>query len=398
MTLYRPDIDGKGQALAGDRTTTGALLISYITPWGSCDGRGFVLRGDKTTDCPKCGKAGVIVEGAEGYSWEGIPIAVDRCIVSCDCPDGSNRIIAPLGPLSSSSGGSNNTKTLPIPVITPFVAQICLTCPGGNTPKGLNYVVHLADGTTREGTTDQHGRIARITTKKATRIIRLELLPPAPSESPCCIAKGGYEPLVIDLKADQLSTDNSPYGAATKTIPLPEGEKRALTPGEIGMARIVFKDSIDYSQVKIHHGGWWLFLGFQNTAVTPNGDMYYPKSTNLYKDDFSATGRGTDKALFMHEMTHVWQYQLGYWVKWHALWVTSRGAAAYEYNLKNGGILSEYNMEQQGEIVSDYYIICIEKDPKSVWNPGNQKKDPGLLAATLRKFLSTPSSTDNLPD
>ncbi|TLP71549.1 PAAR domain-containing protein [Pseudomonas nitroreducens] len=106
MTLYRPDIDGKGQALAGDRTTTGALLISYITPWGSCDGRGFVLRGDKTTDCPKCGKPGVIVEGAEGYSWEGIPIAVDRCIVSCDCPDGSNRIIAPLGLLSTSTSGS----------------------------------------------------------------------------------------------------------------------------------------------------------------------------------------------------------------------------------------------------------------------------------------------------
>lgn len=164
------------------------------------------------------------------------------------------------------------------------------------------------------------------------------------------------------------------------------------------MARIVFKDSIDYSQVKIHHGGWWLLLGFQNTAVTPNGEMYYPKSTDLYKDDFSATGRGIDKALFMHEMTHVWQYQLGYWVKWHALWVTSRGVAAYEYNLTNGGMLSDYNMEQQGEIVSDYYMICIEKDPKSVWNPDNQKKDPGLLAATLRKLLSTPSSKDNLPD
>lgn len=112
MTLYRPDIDGRGQALAGDRTTTGALLISYITHCGSCDGRGFVLRGDKTTNCPKCGKPGVIVEGAEGYSWEGIPIAVDRCIVSCGCPPGSNRIIAPLGLLYSGSSNGATQSTL----------------------------------------------------------------------------------------------------------------------------------------------------------------------------------------------------------------------------------------------------------------------------------------------
>ena len=102
MTMYRPDIDGKGQALSGDRTTTGALLISYISHFAICDGRGFILQGDKTGVCPKCGKAGTVAEGDPDYTWEGIPISVDRNIVSCGCPYGTNRIIAPLGPLSSS--------------------------------------------------------------------------------------------------------------------------------------------------------------------------------------------------------------------------------------------------------------------------------------------------------
>ncbi|MFV3308590.1 PAAR domain-containing protein [Pseudomonas sp. NY15181] len=396
--MSRPNIHGCGQALDGDKTTSGATLISTLPRRATSDSRGIVRKGDPTTPCPKCGRPGVVAEGDTRNKWLGEYAAVDGHIVSCGCPFGSNRIIAPLGPLSSSSAGGDKAKTHPIPTIAPYAAQICLTCTSGSIPKGLYYVMHLADGTTREGTTDHQGRTARITTKEATRIIRLELLPPEPSESPCCIAKGMDEPLVIDLKANQLFTDNSPNGAAIKTVPLPEGEKRALTSGEIAMARSVFKDSIDYSQVKIHHGGWWLFLGFQNTAVTPNGELYFPNSTGFYRDDFSNTSNDRDKALFMHEMVHAWQYQMGYWVKWNSLWVTSRGPSAYEYQLNSDGKLSNYNMEQQGDIVSDYFIICILKKPQFVWNPANQSKDPSLLKSTMRDFLDNPQETNNLPE
>lgn len=222
--MFRPEVHGKGQALDGDKTTTGATLISSLSNMAVCQGRGAVRHSDRTTPCPKCGKPGVVIDGHPGTIFFGEPTALDGHVVKCGCPIGSNRIIAPLGPLSSTSARGNNAKTLPIPAITPYAAQICLTCPSGSIPKGLNYVMHLADGTTREGTTDHQGRTARITTKEATRIIRLELLPPEPSESPCCIAKGMNEPLVIDLKANQLFTDNSPNGAAIKTVPLPEGE------------------------------------------------------------------------------------------------------------------------------------------------------------------------------
>lgn len=99
----------------------------------------------------------------------------------------------------------------------------------------------------------------------------------------------------------------------------------------------------------------------------------------------------------MHEMTHVWQYQLGYPVKRAGLTVTSRGAEAYEYTLTNSGKFSDYNMEQQGEIVSDYYMICVVGNSRAVWNESNSTKSPGLLASTLSAVLKNPADKTNLP-
>ena len=96
-------------------------------------------------------------------------------------------------------------------------------------------------------------------------------------------------------------------------------------------------------------------------------------------------------------MTHVWQYQLGFPVKKSGMTVTSRGAAAYEYTLYNDSTFAEYNMEQQGEIVSDYYLICVEREPNSVWNHNNRTKDPSLLALVLKDLMINPSNKRHLP-
>lgn len=97
MMGYRPDINGMGQALSCDITTTGARLIPSI-PLNQVNiiGFGIIRLGDKTTPCPTCGKVGRVVECDEHHSFIGINVAVDRCKVACGCPDGSNRIIAPL--------------------------------------------------------------------------------------------------------------------------------------------------------------------------------------------------------------------------------------------------------------------------------------------------------------
>lgn len=111
--MNRPDIHGRGQALHGDRTTSGAMLISTLQQHARADSRGIVRKGDPTTTCPKCGKPGVIVEGDPRNRWMGELAAVDGHIVSCGCPYGSNRIIAPLGALSSGSPVSD-TETLAV--------------------------------------------------------------------------------------------------------------------------------------------------------------------------------------------------------------------------------------------------------------------------------------------
>lgn len=95
---YRPDIYGKGKALSCDKTTTGARLISSISLTNyNVYGYGVIRNGDKTTPCPKCGKPGTVVEGDPRGTIHGAAVAVDRGMVRCGCPYGSNRIIAPLG-------------------------------------------------------------------------------------------------------------------------------------------------------------------------------------------------------------------------------------------------------------------------------------------------------------
>lgn len=110
--MLRPRAHGKGQALDGDKTTTGATLISSLPIQTSCKGRGAVRHLDRTTPCPKCGQPGVVIDGHPGTIFFGQPTALDGHVVKCGCPIGSNRIIAPLGALSSKSTSQSPTATL----------------------------------------------------------------------------------------------------------------------------------------------------------------------------------------------------------------------------------------------------------------------------------------------
>lgn len=92
----RSDCYGRGTALEGDKTTTGAECIASMSN-DTEHGRRVVRVGDKTTPCPKCGEVGVIVSGEPRDTNNGKIAAVDGSIVRCACPSGSNWIIAPAG-------------------------------------------------------------------------------------------------------------------------------------------------------------------------------------------------------------------------------------------------------------------------------------------------------------
>ena len=179
-----------------------------------------------------------------------------------------------------------------------------------------------------------------------------------------------------------------PSAAAT-----PEGESRPLTTGEIAMCQQVFADSIDYTKVRVHNEEYlWFGLQDDDTAMTPNGEIYFnPKH---FKEDFSAAVV-SDRHWFMHEMVHVWQYQLGYSVRWNGL---QRWKLKYSYSLAAGKRLCDYDMEQQGQVIADYFAILLLKSPTAASTLDYQSPEgQQLYLSVLADFLSDPSSKSHLP-
>ena len=158
------------------------------------------------------------------------------------------------------------------------------------------------------------------------------------------------------------------------------------------MARSLFGDAIDYGRVKVHKEEYLPFgLQPDDTAMTPNGEMYF--NPKRFVEDFSVSSF-LDSLWFMHEMVHVWQYQLGYPV---ALRGAIRIGLGYGYTLSADKNLSNYNMEAQGNLLSDYWALSQFANPPSLWEP-KHRKDLPLYEQVLKDFLANPADQKNLPD
>lgn len=167
---------------------------------------------------------------------------------------------------------------------------------------------------------------------------------------------------------------------------------RHLTAGEIQLAQTMFQDAIDYAAVKLAFGRWW--QTFSQVAVAPNGCVYFPRKARC--DDFSLTAPHL-QMWFMHEMTHVWQYQRGFSVlKSGVMLFVRRGyahAKAYRYLQDASDAIAPFeqlNMEQQAEVVSHYFAA------KYLHVPSLQARLP-MLEASLSCFLQQPYWLGLLP-
>ena len=166
---------------------------------------------------------------------------------------------------------------------------------------------------------------------------------------------------------------------------------RALTAGEVAMASTLFGAAIDYATVRIHDRRYLPFgLQPKNCAMTPNGRLYFHRS--CFVDDFAGGGVHA-RHWFMHEMVHVWQHQLGYPVR-------LRGAVRiglnYRCHLRTGPTLADFNMEAQGDLLADYFVLKILGNPDTVrWRDNAARID--LFESVLGDFLATPASRANLP-
>lgn len=190
------------------------------------------------------------------------------------------------------------------------------------------------------------------------------------------------------------------------------GSKRLLTSGEIAMSRLIFKDAIDYSKVWIHLGG--LIHTKTGNAMMPAGEIYLPKDDYLTTPDYSKA-LGQDRHWFIHEMTHVWQYQMGASTGWLGIKQLCKGGYTSEvnsvdsdneleaYDTDLGGRdlnkkFQDFNFEQQGRIIEFWFDACyLQKvNPK---RDHHQKSLQllGYVEKILRDFLLNPSNKNLLP-
>ena len=125
---------------------------------------------------------------------------------------------------------------------------------------------------------------------------------------------------------------------------------RFLTPAETKLADSVFGSAINYDYVRINNRKW-IFFQPRQTAMSPDGQLWFHPGGNLYCSDF-CDANVDEQGLFIHEMTHVWQQQSGI-----NLILRRHPFCRYSYSLKPGWPLQRYGIEQQAEIVRHAFLL-----------------------------------------
>jgi hypothetical protein len=118
------------------------------------------------------------------------------------------------------------------------------------------------------------------------------------------------------------------------------------------LVRSVFGTAIDPAPVRIRRRRWFPFQPI-GTLMAPTGHIHFHPRSSRYCDDFGAA-RIEQQALFIHEMTHVWQTQTR--GKWY-LPLMRNPWSPYDYVIKPGWKLNDYGLEQQAEIVRHAFLL-----------------------------------------
>lgn len=125
-------------------------------------------------------------------------------------------------------------------------------------------------------------------------------------------------------------------------------KRRILTVGERKLAFAVFGDCLDLDSIELvaHR------LILKGYAMSPNGNIYF------HPDDWVEDFIDTDivqQSWLVHELVHVWQVQQGIRVVLRAL-LNRR----YDYLIKYGKQFNTYGVEQQAQMVQDYFLLKMQ--------------------------------------
>lgn len=395
----------------GDPTDHGGNVTSASSTT-TMFGKAVALVGDSVS-CPRQGHTNcVIVEGDPSWTVGGKGVALEGHTVSCGA-----KLISTMGEVGRSYEGSGSAilggaagmaagAAAAAAAVAAFDEQIRFFTSDRNVLADTPYKLTLADGSTIEGTTDAAGKTSRIKTDDEQAITCAEFFPEM--YYPCaCTAEhacevGGRAPApALKVELQGVKTNKKEIGASVVSETLPPPDVRPMTAGEIAMAQTVFKDSLDYGKVKIHKGGLLGIPGRTGNAMTPRGEIHFPPDS--YRADFSTEGEDV-KVWFIHEMGHVWQFQMGYSVAWAGTKLGARGgykddgvagqpSPAYRYNLNGedkGKKLADFNMEQQAQLIAHYFGGAVLKY-------GDYIGRVPLLREALAEFLANPANPDLVP-
>ncbi|HEY0116143.1 MAG TPA: DUF4157 domain-containing protein [Allosphingosinicella sp.] len=144
---------------------------------------------------------------------------------------------------------------------------------------------------------------------------------------------------------------------------------RALTSGEIKLAREAFGDSLPYQKVRFvdgHGGNPIARAAFRNgnSAITLRRTIYFGPA--YYLPDF-AVAKPAAKGLFVHEMTHVWQYRRLWTLPFFAIYGVQFAAVGFKawrmYEYEQGKTpFRGAKLEAQAEMAGNYAEAKVEGD------------------------------------
>jgi hypothetical protein len=148
---------------------------------------------------------------------------------------------------------------------------------------------------------------------------------------------------------------------------------RAMTQGEIKMARGIFGDATDYSRIRLHNAP-----AEGDDAKTFGNDIYL-EDNELHGADLSEADVGVEaKKILIHELTHVWRFQTSTpaqrflasaRMKPYSLINNLFGThLGYDYSLKDKFI--DGTEEQKATTVGDYFVATQKFDADGCDKPG----------------------------
>jgi len=144
---------------------------------------------------------------------------------------------------------------------------------------------------------------------------------------------------------------------------------RRLTPGERALAAEVFGAGLEASRVRI------LALPFWRRAFVAGPGLIVWPAAALPADFAAPEVPLRTQAVFVHELTHVWQAQNGVRLLLAKI-KAGDGPASYAYDLERGPGFLRMNIEQQAMVVEHAFLA----------SRGGETPHPPALYAEVRRL------------